>query len=287
MIGVSPAFFFSTYSTDFSVDDYCDGLHLLKKLDLGGFQLEIFHESRLQEWIEQSANIQHKADELGLTVTQFVAHFLLEATKTPQALLSDYGFDQMKGVTEMLKSFPACRIITLPIPTFEFNTEEHMTVELYERLWKRLCTKILTFSEIVEQKGYKLALEIVPGSLLGGTEGFLRFIRETGNTSVGFNFDTGHVWSSKEPIVTIPAKLQGRIYGTHLKDNFGNENLPLPPGDGNIPWESLIPSLIASGYSGSFDLEIACDNPSSVPKSYRKGKSYIDQFLQTNERSVL
>lgn len=287
MIGVSPAFFFSTYSTDFSVDDYCDGLHLLKKLGLEGFQLEIFHEKRLQEWIEQSVKIQHKADELGLTVTQFVAHFLLEATKTPQALLSDYGFDQMKRVAGMLQAFPTCSLITLPIPTFEFNAGELMSVELYEKLWNRLCSKILTFSEIVEQNGYRLALEIVPGSLLGGTEGFLRFIRETGNTSIGFNFDTGHVWSSKEPIVTIPAKLQGRIYGTHLKDNFGNENLPLPPGDGNIPWEMLIPSLIASGYTGSFDLEIACDNPSSVPDSYRRGTSCIEHFLRTNKRSVL
>lgn len=287
MIGVSPAFFFSTYSTDFSVDDYCDGLTLLKELGIEGFQLEVFHESRLREWTDRASRIQQKADELELTVTQFVAHFLLEATRTPRALLSDYGFDQMERVTEILESFPACGIVTLPLPTFEFSSEEIMTVELYERLWSRLRTKILTFSEIVERKGLKLALEIVPGSFLGGTEGFLRFINETGNTSVGLNFDTGHAWSSKEPIVTIPAKLKGRIYGTHLKDNFGNENMALPPGEGSISWETLIPSLTASGYSGSFDLEIACDNPEDVPGSYKKGKSYIERFLHTNKRSVL
>ena len=83
MIWVSPAFFFSLYSTDFTIDDYIRGLYKLKDLGLEGFQLEVFHPTRLSEWEQQSPRLAAKADALSLIPTQFVAHFLLESTRDP------------------------------------------------------------------------------------------------------------------------------------------------------------------------------------------------------------
>ena len=284
MYGVSPAYFFSRYTTDFTVADYANGLDLLKDLGFRGYQLEVFHPDRLDEWLRESVGLRAKSDDMGMLVTQFVAHFLLMATRNEDALMSDLGLDEMKRVTEIVAGFPDCKVITLPLAPFQHRNTEGMSNDTWNRLWDRLKSKLLGLAAIVEDSGRLMALEIVPGSLLGGTEGLLRLSRETGNQTIGYNFDTGHAWSSKENIATLPAKLAGRIYGTHLKDNQGNENLALPPGDGTIPWEAVLEGLLQNGYQGSFDLEIASAGPSEVKDAYSRGKSYIEKQLKHIEQ---
>ncbi|MDP2791948.1 MAG: sugar phosphate isomerase/epimerase [Rectinemataceae bacterium] len=282
MFGVSPAYFFSRYTTDFTVAQYAEGLDQLKSMGFGGFQLEVFKAERIGEWLDGADALAARAAALGMTVSQFVAHFLLYATKDEVALLSDCGYEDMKHVVEIVSRFPGCGVVTLPLSPFAFPAGASFSLDDWKRLWEGLCAKLLRMAGIVESAGLKLALEIVPGCLLGGTEGLLRFSRETGNASIGYNFDTGHAWSSKENIATLPAKLAGRIYGTHLKDNFGFENLALPPGEGNIPWESVVDGLLRNGYTGSFDLEIACARPEDVEAAYAKGKTRIQSALSAS-----
>lgn len=281
MIGVSPAFFFSLYTTDFTVKDYIRGLNVLHNLGIEGYQLEVFKADRLDEWEREGKALLQCGEDLNLKVTQFVAHFLLSATQDTDALNSDYGFEQMHRVTGIVSQFAGCRTITLPLSPFTLPKGYTLDSDGYKRLWNRLVEKLLAFDEIVQSSGFRLGLEIVPGSLLGGTQGLMRLIQETGNQTIGYNFDTGHVHSSKECIATIPGKLANRIYGTHLKDNFGAENFALPPGRGSIPWPSVIQSLVASGYTGSFDLEIACKHPSEVVSDYTEGKTFIEKILLT------
>jgi len=282
MFGVSPAYFFSRYTTDFTVAQYAEGLDHLRSMGFTGFQLEVFRADRIGEWLDGASVLSARAAALGMETTQFVAHFLLYATRDEEALLSDRGYEDMKRVVEIVSRFPGCGVVTLPLSPFAFPAGASFTRDAWTMLWDGLCAKLLGMAGIVERAGLKLALEIVPGSLLGGTEGLMRFSRETGNTSVGYNFDTGHAWSSKESIATLPAKLAGRIYGTHLKDNFGFENFALPPGEGNIPWESVVDGLLRNGYKGSFDLEIACAEPEEVEAAYAKGKARIQSALSAS-----
>jgi sugar phosphate isomerase/epimerase len=282
MFGVSPAYFFSRYTTEFTVAHYIEGLDLLRQMGLSGYQLEVFKAERIGEWLDGADALSARAGALGMKATQFVAHFLLYATRDEESLLSDKGYEDMKRVTEIVARFPDCKVVTLPLSLFNFPVGTSFTKDAWARLWEGLCRKLLGMAAVVESAGLRLALEIVPGSLLGGTEGLMRFSRETGNTSVGYNFDTGHAWSTKESIATLPAKLAGRIYGTHLKDNFGFENLALPPGEGSIPWNSVIDGLLRNGYSGSFDLEIACAKPEDVEAAYAKGKATIQSALSAS-----
>lgn len=279
MIGVSPAFFFSKYTTHFSVEDYRDGLDLLATSGLTGYQLEIFHADQLEHWCSNGYRISQKACSLGLQATQFVAHFLLPATAHAEALNQDSGLKDMERVLSMLKQFPECSIVTLPLSPFSPSNIECASQEAFASVWDAYKRKLVAFSDMAEASGRHLALEIVPGSLMGGTEGFLRFCMETKNTDIGYNFDTGHAWSSKECIETIPAKLSGRIRGTHLKDNFGTENLALSPGEGSIPWKALLENLLSTGYSGSLDLEIACKRPHEVISTYQRAKEYLESIL--------
>lgn len=283
MFGVSPAYFFSRYTTEFHIRDYIDGLEWLAKNSFTGFQPEVFKPDRLNEWRDGVRELADAARDLGLSATQFVAHFLLSTTRDREALCSNSGIEEMKVVAEITSQFPNCKTVTLPISPFSDSPVVIEKSNDYRHLWDALCRKLLAMDEIVKAAGLRLAIEIVPGSLLGGTEGLLRFYRETGNSTIGYNFDTGHAYSSKECLLLIPAKLAGRIYGTHLKDNFGNENLALLPGKGSISWDHLIDALLANGYEGSFDLEIASSQPDKVFEDYLQGKARIMSALSASQ----
>jgi len=282
MFGVSPAYFFSRYTTAFTVEDYARGFELLAAEGFKGYQPEIFTPDRIEEWERGAAALAARGTDLGLSATQFVAHFLLAATKDEAALFSDLGYREMAAVAKIAARFPGCATVTLPIAPFSFPEGRSFDTETWIRAWNRLKEKLLRLATIVESEGLRMSLEIVPGSLLGGTEGLMRLIAETGNSTIGYNFDTGHAWACKESITTLPAKLVGRIYGTHLKDNFGYENLALPPGDGSIPWKSVIEGLLRTGYRGSFDLEIACAAPNDVQTAYARGKATLEQALNAS-----
>ena len=66
MFGTSPAYIFSLYTTDFTVDDYIKGLHKLKAAGFDGYQGEIFAEERLPEWEKGAKRIREAADSLGM-----------------------------------------------------------------------------------------------------------------------------------------------------------------------------------------------------------------------------
>ena len=279
MIGVSPAYFFSRFSTDFTVAEIASALPDLKGLGFDGFQLEVFHPHRLPEWLREGRELRRRAADLGMRPTQFVAHFLLAGFESEESLDSGYGYDEIKTVLDILEGFPGCDLVTVPLPAFAVSPTKAVTADRYVRLWDRLKEKIRFMLAAVEKSGRRMALEISPWSLAGGIGGFLRLCDELESPTLGFNFDTGHAWSCKETISLIPARLGKRIYGTHLKDNFGAENLALPPGRGSVPWDAVISGLRAAGYRGSWDLEIACSAP-EVESFYREGLAFIKHRIQ-------
>lgn len=274
MYGVSPAYFFSRFSTDFTVPQYASALSGLQKLGYDSFQIEVFHHDRLGEWRGESSLIAKTAGDLGLGVSQFVAHFILRGFENEEALLSNYGFDEIHTVLDILENFPGCDLVTVPMPAFSLDSVSAYTAQDYRRLRDRLTEKLGRMLEAVEASKRRMALEIVPGSLIGGIAGFERIREELRSDTLGYNFDTGHAWSSKEAVSLIPARLGKRIYGTHLKDNFGNENLPLVPGRGTIPWASVFRGLIEAGYQGSWDVEVVCPS-AEVDAAYTEALAFL------------
>lgn len=278
MFGVSPAYVFSLYTTDFTVDDYIKSVQRLKQFGFDGFQGEVFKKEELPQWQKGASILRRAADDLGIVETQFVAHFLLYATKTEEMLFSDYGYEEMKKITE-INSILGSEIITLPIGgPFETDGQSYGKGE-YNIIWDRFVEKISTLCDIANNARMKLAMEIVPGSILQNTDGLLRLIADSKKENLGLNFDTGHAWASKERIEFIPSKLGDKIFGTHLKDNFSFENLALAPGKGSIPWKSVIKGLKENGYKGSFDIEIAT-SPDKVDDEYSFGKKHLENILK-------
>ena len=223
MFGVAPAFFFSLYSTEFTADDYIAGLRKLSELGFTRYQAEIFFEENISEWESKAAEVKHAADTYGLSISQMDAHFMINFCDSEKSLYSEREMPLLEKAVEVCKTL-GTDVITIPIGKFNTN-DAAASSRTYGLLWDQFVRKIKEYCHIAFENGMKVGMEIVPGSILSNTDGLLRLIEETGCSNLGYNFDTGHAWASKEIIEFIPEKLKNRIWGTHLKDNFSYEDL--------------------------------------------------------------
>lgn len=273
-IGVSPAFVFSKHTTAFSCGDFVESIETIAKLGFQSFQPEIFHKGRLSEWVDGGAReIAAAAGDHGLQPSQFVGHFLLENFASSTQLESTTDSEDLKHALEAATAFEGCRIFTVPqAPLQVTNGESH------EHVWALLVGKIARYKETVEAGGFQMALEVLNGSLVGNTDGFLRLANDLGDDRLGVTLDTGHAWAARECIQLLPSKLGARLVGLHLKDNDGHVNQPLAPGKGTIPWKPFLTALRDTGYQGSLDLETSCA-PEAVVDEYTAGLTFIQNTL--------
>jgi sugar phosphate isomerase/epimerase len=277
MIGVSPAYFISRFGNSFTPRQVAGSLETLAKMGFEGFQIEVFHGETLAEWVSKGAfAVRDRSRGLGLQASQFVAHFMLQDFADPQRLVSKGAIEHMKTVLDIADRFDECRVITVPLPSFECRGPSF--ADDYKGLFEHCAGKVSRLLAMVEDAGRRMALEILPGAFVGGIDGFLRLCEHLGSDTLGLNFDTGHAWACKENLYLIPAKLGPRILGTHLCDNCGNENLSLRPGAGSIDWLRLHAALNASGYRGSWDIEIICQ-PHETAREYGAGRTFIENLL--------
>ena len=279
--GVSPAYHISRYSDKFTPEDYAKSLKDIAAMGFSAFQLEVFHPETLLDWASRGTSlVAQAAEKANVYPSQFVGHFLLHGFCSIEAIRSDFGISEIKTCLELLKPFPDCEVITVAIPGLAV-TSSPMKKTDYSALWNRFVEKLQTMLSIAEGGGKRMSLEILPGSITGGIKGLLQLLSEiSGN--LGYNFDTGHAWASRETVELIPAMLGNKIFGTHLKDNDQKENLALSPGKGTVPWDSLVPNLLGNGYEGTWDLEIKC-KPGDVWTEYENGLQFLRSKLLCNE----
>jgi len=277
MSGVSPAYFISRFGNGFTPQQVAGDLKTLAKMGFEGFQLEVFHGETLMEWESEGAfAVRDRSRDLGLRASQFVAHFMLQDFADPQRLVSNEAIEHMKTVLDIVDHFDECRVVTVPLPAFGCRTPSF--VGDYKDLFERCAAKVSRLLAMVEDAGRRMALEILPGAIVGGIDGFLRLCEHLNSDTLGLNFDTGHAMACKENLYLIPAKLGSRLLGTHLCDNFGNENLSLRPGAGSIDWLPLLTALKNCGYTGPWDIEIIC-KPGDAEIEYGSGRNFIENLL--------
>jgi sugar phosphate isomerase/epimerase len=284
IIGVSPAYFISRFSNRFTPEEVAAGLKELAEIGFQGFQLEVFHRESLENWVHSGASLVCRVSaDLGLKATQCVAHFMMEAFSNRDHLFSDAGIMEMQSLLEIVGRYDECSIVTVPLGAFE--APRIPGIEDYRDFFDRCVEKVGRLLAMVEGAGKLMALEILPSAVIGGIDGFMRLCDRLDTATLGLNFDTGHAWASKENLYLIPAKLGRRIVGTHLCDNFGNENLSLRPGAGSIDWPRLIETLRSTGYGGAFDIEIIC-RPEATHDEYSKARAYIANLLSNGPESL-
>lgn len=278
MIGVSPAYFISRYSDHFTPTQVADSIPALRELGFDALQLEVFHAESLDDWEPHGAQlVALAAARAGLSVSQFVAHFMLHAFESPEAIWSRYGLDETDRLIDVLSHFPSCPIVTIPLGEFRFDDRTEAVQRngfQYSRLYERFLEKLRTIVSTLEQTGRRCAIELMPGALVSGSDGLLKLFGDIGSQTVGYNFDTGHAHASKENVALIPHKICGRLLGTHLCDNHQCENVSLRPGTGTIAWPPVFEALRRTNYTGSLDIEIGCDEQ-KVDLEYRTAVEFV------------
>jgi sugar phosphate isomerase/epimerase len=282
MFGVSPAFILSGYGHGFSLENYCEALPRIRRLGFDAFQPEIYTAAAVSEWKQGGRRVQRIATDLGLTPTQFVAHFMLDWFASPERLGPDQGLDDLRRVIEVVQAFPACRVLTIPAGQFqvEWGAPTATSDAAWREIQQRLIEKIRRYLEVVSSAGLRLAFEIMPFSVIGGIRRFLDLCDQIGSPDLGLNFDTGHAWACREMVPMLPFELQARIFGTHLGDNRSTENVKMPLGQGTIPWGPLLRNVRAAGYAGSLDIEIGCP-AGEVEQHYRQGLEHLQALVDT------
>jgi len=141
--------------------------------------------------------------------------------------------------------------------TVHFNTSlpnfilKRATMEMLADLWSRFLEEILPE---FERRGVKLMLENCPSlqdiNLLRTI--FSRF------GAIGFHLDIGHanIGPGGNKVREILHALGNRLIHVHMSDNFGQDDLHLPIGAGNIEWRDSIDALKRLPYDDTITLEI-------------------------------
>ncbi|MDZ7792580.1 MAG: sugar phosphate isomerase/epimerase family protein [Spirochaetia bacterium] len=192
-----------------------------------------------------------------------------------ETLRSDELTSEFRRALHIAEQVHPAGIITIPQPPFELPQNKKWPV--YSALWSVYLNSLDKLRNLAAEVGFTLALEVLPGSLLGTIDGFLRMTETLGAPYIGLNLDTGHAWACKEKVELIPLKAARYLCGTHLSDNSGNENLSLPPGEGTISWDAFFHACRMAGYHGPFDVEIRC-TPEEVDEQYSAAYRFLSQY---------
>jgi len=269
MIGVSPAYFISSFGTAFGPAQIAAGLPFLAEAGFGAFQAEVFMEDVLPDWTpEATAALTSAAETLGLRCTAFVAHFLGGAFSSGASLSAGPSEPSVRKAVSIAASFPGNRIFVVPLPAFSGNAEAARDA---------FVSRLRSLVAEAEEAGFELALELMPGNVLGGPTAFAGLCKQPGFGRLRLLFDTGHFWAMGEPVAALPELLAGRIVATHLCDNDGVENLSLCPGDGTIPFAATAAALRKASYAGSYDVEIICPRE-RVKHEYGKAVARLENL---------
>lgn len=280
-IGVSPAYFLSKFGEHFTVDELVGEVPRLKEMGFSQLQLEITHLEHLDDWDEAALHkLRTVCEEHGMSVSQLVVHFWIDAFADRGAIAMGIDDHQLARCTALAENLPGCEVITVPFGRFHMAWGEFFSFESYRSMERELLHTIKKMCAAAGEKGLAVAMELQPGAIIAGISGALRIMEMLDYpVNLGYNFDTGHANAMREIIELVPARMEGRILGTHLCDNDGAVNLSLAVGGGSIDWPKTLAALEGCAYHGSYDLEIMCP-PDEVERQYLEGRRKVIQFMK-------
>ncbi|MGD9940280.1 MAG: sugar phosphate isomerase/epimerase family protein, partial [Clostridia bacterium] len=228
------------------------------------------------------------AREKGLHCSTFVAHFLGSVFSSGSTLGKGFPLDQAKAAVDIASltmtnpdsSQSGMPVFVVPVPAFAQPKTPGARKQLEAKAGSRFRDIIGTLLSLCDKAGFRLALELLPGNVLGGSAAFMKLVAEPGFSDLGLLLDTGHFWAMGERVQDLPRTLGSHIVATHLCDNDGVTNLSLCPGDGTIPFQATLRALREAGYPGSLDLEIVCPKD-QVEVEYSRAFTQFSQLADT------
>jgi len=276
MIGVSPAYFLSLFSSRFTPGNIESSLSELTRIGFQSLQLETFVPEQVDLFDKASClQLKRSIETVGLSTSQFVAHHLQEYFSSFEGLNNPRLISDFRRILSVVTLVHPQGTLTIPQPSFSLG--DSFPAPSFSEIWSTYLDKLDMLRNLAAEEGIALAVEVLPGSLLGNSDGFLRMTSYLGEPYIGINLDTGHAWACKENMALLPLKLNQYIYGTHISDNYSCENSSLRPGKGTIPWNLFFSACRMAGYNRPFDVEIRC-TPEEVEFEYSAAYQFLSQY---------
>ena len=134
--------------------------------------------------------------------------------------------------------------------------------------------------------GVTLLLEnTLPYNLFGNTEETACVFSCLKSERIGLCFDTGHSHISQDKHSFLK-RFAEDIRHVHASDNFGKEDLHLPPGQGDIEWKDLFFRLHAVNYPGVIMIETIAGDRSDARAidEASEARSFLRRFEDRGTR---
>lgn len=147
------------------------------------------------------------------------------------------------------------RVVVHPSTGIPFDSETRRAAA-----WRRTVASFGELARRAGQLGVTVLIENLPdstGRVIGGrVADLLALIEEVASPHLAVCLDVGHALVSTGGWQEEVAAAFPYLRSVHASDGDGSADAHLPLGDGTVPWDELLRTLVERGYEGGFVLEV-------------------------------
>jgi sugar phosphate isomerase/epimerase len=137
-----------------------------------------------------------------------------------------------------------------------------LSVQMPETAVQKAINSLATLCEFAADRGLRIAVEnLTSANMLMGRypDELVQLVRGANMDNLGVCLDIGHANTTKklDEFLSITAQAEDmEIIHMHASDNFGEQDLHLPLGEGNLDWKKVLNGINNNGYAGLVVLEL-------------------------------
>lgn len=221
---------------------------------------------------ERVLSLRREMDRLGIRTTSMHAPYGGKAD-----LSSLHESNRVAAVAEIERSADALVSLGGKVLVLHAGTEDEDARPQWRIRLSQSRASLARLYAYCRKLGLVLAVEDMLAHLVGGrTEEVLWVMESLPREGAGICLDIGHSYLTGELLHRVK-QFGDRIVMVHAHDTMGVYDDHLPPGEGMVPWPSLLNRLADTGFDGEIVLEIN-DRPGAPDLIERARKSAL--FLQ-------
>jgi len=107
-----------------------------------------------------------------------------------------------------------------------------------------------------DRVGVNIGIECEPGLLLEYAQELADWIKRLNHPRFGANLDIGHSQVQGENLADVIHLLGGKIWNLHVEDIPGRKHYHMIPGEGTMPWGTIISALRGINYQRFLTVEL-------------------------------
>lgn len=243
---------FGVYYAYFCISDDVDWKNVILRTRNAGFGLSELSAVKLRNTSRQFQNeIAMFAKELGMGLSFATGLSFDTDISSENRSIRQAGIEILKQDIEMCYRMGATKLGGII-----YGVHKNMppgVVHMRDKILERAADSLREAAKTAGDYGVNLAVELVnrfESPVLNTIDEGVSFIEEIGHPSIGLLLDTFHMNIEEDDIGEAVKRA-----GKHIKHMHFCENNRKLPGQGHIPWRSVIKALTEAGYNDTIVIE--------------------------------